>query len=98
MSEIDFTGVALVVTALGTLVTAAGIAIVAVMTARQRKVINQVEKQSNSVSLETKRVTSVALRLLATNTKLPEHIMKADDAEKVYEEALAQSQIPPKLP
>lgn len=105
MSEIDYTGVALVVTALGTLVTAVGIAIVAVITARhkkvteqQTKVIAQVEQQGNSVALEQKRVTAVALRLLATNKPMPEYEMKADDAEKVYEEALAQSKIPPKLP
>lgn len=81
------------ITAIGTVITALGIAIVGVLTHLHRKTLIQVEKQGNSVALEQKRVTAVALRLLATNTGSPAHAMKADDAEKVYEEALKQSKI-----
>lgn len=92
-------GVAGIITALATLVSAVGVAVVIFMSAQQQAtlakqtaVLTQVEKQGNSVALEQKRVTSVALRLLAEKTGLPEHITKANDAEKVYEEALKQSQ------
>lgn len=99
MPKIDFTGVALVVSALGTLVTAFGIAIVGIMTARQRKVIDeqtkviaQVEKQGNSVALEQKRVTAAALRTAAAVTKAPEDELKARDAETLYFEAKKQAE------
>lgn len=92
-------GVAGIITALATLVSAVGVAVVIFMSAQQQAtlakqtaVLTQVEKQGNSVALEQKRVTAVALRLLAEKTGLPEHITKANDAEKVYEEALKQSQ------
>lgn len=79
------------ITAIGTVVTALGIAVVGILTHLQRKTLEQVERQGNSVALEQKRVTSVALRLLATNTKSPAHKMKASDAEMVYEEALKEA-------
>lgn len=79
------------ITAIGTVVTALGIAIVGILTHAQRRTLMQVEKQGNSVALEQKRTTSVALRLLANNTNLPEHLSKASDAEKVYDEALRES-------
>lgn len=75
------------ITAIGTVVTALGIAIVGILTHLQRRTLLQVERQGNSVALEQKRITAAALRLLAEQTKLPEHISKAVDAEKVYEEA-----------
>lgn len=56
----------------------------------QGSVLRQVEQQGNSISLEGKRTTAVALELLAAHTKLPEHISKAADARKVYEEAERQ--------
>lgn len=93
MKGLDYTGIALVVTALGTVITATGIAIVAVMTARQQKILNQVEKQGNSVALEQKRVTAAALRTVATVTKLPEDELKARDAETLYQEAKEQAQL-----
>lgn len=92
MSEIDFTGVSLVVTALGTVITATGIAIVAVMTARQHQTLIQVEKQGNSVALEQKRVTAAALRSVAAITKLPADELKAKDAETLYNEAKKQAE------
>lgn len=92
MKGLDYTGIALVVTALGTVITATGIAIVAVMTARQHRTLAQVEKQGNSVALEQKRVTAAALRTAAAVTKLPQDELKARDAETLYEEAKKQAQ------
>lgn len=92
MSEIDFSGVALVVTASGTLVTAIGIAVVAIMTARQKKIIDQVEKQGNSAALELKRTTAAALRTVAVVSPSPANALKAKDAETLYEEAKKQAE------
>lgn len=90
MSEIDFTGVALVLTAFGTLVTAVGIAIVGIMTARHRKVLNQVEKQGNSVSLELKRTNMVYAMRLAVAERTEANLAIAKEAKTVYEEARKQ--------
>lgn len=87
----------MILTAAGTLVTALGIAIVAVMTAWQRheiaeqgKVLNQVEKQGNSRDLENKRLVAMIARRLADANHDPGDIAVADDAEKVYSTALKQ--------
>lgn len=90
LAQIDFSGIALAVSALGTLVTAVGIAIVAVMTARQKRVIEQVEEQGNSVSLELKRTNMVFSRRLALETRREADIAIADDSQTVYEEAKKQ--------
>lgn len=87
---LDFSGIALFVSALGTLVTATGIAIVAVMTARQKRTLQQVEQQGNSVSLELKRTNMVFSRRLAIETRREADIAIADDAQKVYEESVKQ--------
>lgn len=90
IGAIDFSGIALAVSALGTLVTALGIAVVAVMTARQKRTIEQVEQQGNSVALELKRTNMVFSRRLAVETRREADIALADEAQTVYEEAVKQ--------
>lgn len=97
MTTIDFSGIALAVSALGTLVTAIGIAVVAVMTARQKRAIEnqkevlaEVRHQGNSVALELKRNNMVFSRRLATETRREADIAIADEAQTAYEEAKKQ--------
>lgn len=98
MSELDFTGIALVLTAFGTVVTAIGIAIVGVMTARHRRVLNQVEKQGNSVALELKRTNMVYAMRLAVADKTEANLAIASEAKTVYEEAKKQAEVDSKKP
>lgn len=90
MSKIDFTGVALVLAAVGPLIAAIGSAIVIIIQARQGKIIQQVEKQGNAASLELKRMNMVYARRLAAAERTSANIAIADEAQKVYEEALKQ--------
>lgn len=93
MNEIDFTGIALVLAALSPLVAAIAGAAVIIIQARQGKIIQQVEKQGNAVSLELRRTNMVYAMRLAAAERTPGNIAIADEARKVYEEALKQTQI-----
>lgn len=99
MSEIDFTGVAAVIIALGSLVAGVASSIVLVMAAHQKKVLEkqgaviaQVEKQGNASSLELKRTTAAALRTVATVSPNQANELKAMDAEVLYDEAKKQAE------
>jgi len=87
---------ATVISACASLVTAIGVIVVAVITRNSGKVLKQVEKQGNSVSLELKRTNMVYARRLAVATedqpsgKADKAI--ADDAQRVYEEARAAAE------
>lgn len=89
-----------IIAAVASCVTAIGTAIVIVISAWNsahlkdtKEVLVQVEKQGNSVALEQKRVTSEALRAIATVTKKPADELKAKDAETLYEEAKKQAEL-----
>lgn len=88
MTTESFIGLAAVISAGTGLVTALGVIVVAVITKRQGAILQQVEKQGNSASLEFKRLIMVSMRRTAVATGLATDTALADDAEKVYSEAL----------
>lgn len=92
MTTESFVGIAAVISAGTGLVTALGVIIVAVITKRQGAILQQVEKQGNSSSLELKRLIMVSSRRTAVATDLESDKALADDAEKVYAEALASAE------
>lgn len=82
-----------IITALASLVSAIGVSISLLVTAKHGTLLKQVERQGNSVALEQKRVTAAALRSLAALTHKPEDELKAKDAEEVYEQARKQADV-----
>lgn len=101
IAAIDLTGVALVITAIAGLVTTVGVAYVSARQKHHGAVLRQVERQGNSVSLELKRTNMVYSRRLAVATAgtLDGPIDKsiADEAQRVYEEAVLAAERDGKL-
>lgn len=80
-------GTVQIITALGSLATTIGMAIVIVISSWQARTLKQVELQGNSRELETKRLIMVAYQRLAEDSKKPADMAIYEDARRSYEEA-----------
>lgn len=81
MSAEQLIAISLIVSAGGTVITAIGVILIAMI----RIKVAQVEKQGNSVSLELKRVAMVYARRTAVATGEDADLRIADEAQTAYD-------------